>query len=146
VVVKRYGAAVRAAPISDARILTVVGCSAVLRVLDATAGWYRVSTGGTEGWVGGARVADTGSAPRVDCAGAVTYQTGDQVVSSVPSGCLSLRESPSRTAVIVQCVENGTRYAIVNGPIDVDGEDWFEVTSTRFGRGWSLAQFLLPAP
>jgi hypothetical protein len=146
VVVKPYGAALRASPAGDARILVTVGCNTILRVLEASAGWYRVSTGRVEGWVGGARVADAGNPPRFDCTNAVTYQVGDPVVTFVQSGCLSLRETPSRSAAILQCVENGTRYTIVNGPIDVDGEDWFEVSAPRIGRGWSLAQFLRPAP
>jgi hypothetical protein len=152
-VVKPYGAAVRFSPASDARIAVSVGCGTTLRVLGGSAGWYRVAldaplaiaAGVLEGWVGQLRVADAATAPRPDCAGAVLFRVNDQVMTSVQSGCLSLRETPSRSATILRCVENGTRYAIVNGPIEVDGEDWFELTDPRIGRGWSLAQFLLPA-
>jgi serine/threonine-protein kinase len=153
VVVKPYGAAVRISPASDARIAVTVGCGATLRVLGASAGWYRVALDATqaiaagvlEGWVGQLRAADAATTPRPDCTGAVLFRVNDSVVTSVQSGCLSLRETPSRTATILRCVENGTRYAVVNGPIEVDGEDWFELSDPRIGRGWSLAQFLLPA-
>jgi hypothetical protein len=153
VVTKPYGAAVRVSPASDARIALSLGCGSTLRVLGESAGWYRVAleapqgiaAGVLEGFVGQLRVADAATAPRPDCSGAVLYRVNDPVVTSVQSGCLSLRETPSRSATILRCVENGTRYAIVNGPIEVDGEDWFEVSDPSIGRGWSLAQFLRPA-
>ena len=151
-VTKQYGAALRATPASDARILATVSCGTVLRVLGATDGWYRVTPeislsaagGNPEGWVGGARVADAGNPPQFECRNAVTYQVNDEVVTRVQTGCLSLRDTPSRDGAILACVPNGTRYTIVNGPVEVDGEDWFEVRNASTGRGWSLAQFLLP--
>lgn len=87
----------------------------------------------------------TGGTP-VDCAGAITFQIGQPAITRVQSGCLSLRTDPSRDAAFTHCVSNGHVYTLVNGPLAVDGEDWFEVTSPSTGAGWCLAQFLLPAP
>ncbi|MGI8550676.1 MAG: protein kinase domain-containing protein [Dehalococcoidia bacterium] len=152
-VTKQYGAAIHAAPSSDAPILASAGCDSVLQVLAASQGWYQVRLGATRstagtaadsGWVGMARVAVSGS-PAPDCRGAISYRVGAQVLTSVQSGCLSLRQTPARDAPIQACVDNGTRYTVLNGPIEVNGEDWFEVTSPSVGTGWSLAQFLLPA-
>jgi hypothetical protein len=33
---------------------------------------------------------------------------------------------------------------VINGPIEVAGEDWLAVTSPTTGSGWSLAQYLYP--
>jgi hypothetical protein len=60
----------------------------------------------------------------------------------VPTGCLSLRYSPSRTARYDSCVSNNHVYTIENGPIEVSGDDWFEVWSPSTGDGWTLAQYL----
>jgi S1-C subfamily serine protease len=148
VVARQYGAAIRASPTSDARIVTILPCGTLLRVVSSSQGWLRVTTETpprSEGWVGEARTADAGIAPAVDCRGAVTFQVNDQVLTRVQTGCLSLRDAPSRSAAILRCVENGTRYTILNGPVEVSGEDWFQVQSPALGTGWSLAQFLVPA-
>jgi hypothetical protein len=138
----KYGTALRAAPNSDARIIVVLGCGTTLRQVGVNGDWYHtVTSNQTDGWVGGARIEPAGSA--VDCAGAVTYQPGDQALSHVQSGCLSLRSSPSRDASFTHCVSNGHVYTILNGPINVSGEDWFEVTSPSTGSGWVLADFLV---
>jgi hypothetical protein len=145
VISEKYGAAIRSAPSSDARILVVLSCGTVLRQLGASGGWFHgVSANGQfDGWVGGARVRSADNAGSPNCSGAVTYQPGDQVISRVQTGCLSLRSSPSRSASFTQCVSNGHVYTILNGPIDVNNEDWFQVTSPSTGSGWSLAEFLV---
>ena len=144
-VVKQYGAAIRSAPSSDAMIYWMASCNDVFVVIGRSSGWYEVlDTDGTSGWVGGARVS-VGAAPApVDCRGAVTFQAGGTVYASVPSGCLSIRYEPSRAAGYGACVPSGYRLEIMNGPMEVNGEDWFEVWSPNTGGGWSLAAYLRP--
>ena len=144
-VIKPYGAAIREAPAGDARILVTAACNDVLEVQESRGGWHRVSRGGVVGWVGAARIAAGANPGPADCRGATTFPVGSQVVTSVPTGCLSLRREPSRDAPYDQCVPNGHRYQIVNGPREVEGQDWFEVRSPSTGNGWSLAEFLRPA-
>lgn len=146
---KQYGASLRAQPSSDARIEKILSCGAYLRVLGQNAGWYYVSyvdavTPTTTGWVGKARVADANAPLSAVCAHAVTFQVGQHVYTRVASGCLSLRVSPSRSAVYYHCVSNYHGYVIVNGPIAVGADDWFQVTSRSTGTGWALAQYLRP--
>jgi len=145
VVIERFGAALRLTPSSTAAVYVVAACGEQLPVVAIGNGWYQVHTPTGDLWVGGARVADAANPPAYDCSGAVTFQTNDQVVTSVPSGCLSLRETPATDAPYVYCVDNGHRYVIVNGPIAADGEDWFQVTSASTGSGWVIARYLLPA-
>ena len=146
---KQYGASLRAQPSSDARIEKILGCGAYLRVLGQNAGWYYVSyvdavTPTTTGWVGKARVADANAPLSAVCAHAMTFQVGQHVYTRVASGCLSLRVTPSRNAVYYYCVSNYHDYIIVNGPIAVGADDWFQVTSRSTGMGWALAQYLRP--
>jgi hypothetical protein len=145
VVVKQYGAALRTAPDSDAPISYTASCGDFLTVVGARDGWYEVYAHATYLWVGGARVADAAAPPSYDCSAAFTFQIGDEVQTLVPSGCLSLRYTPSRQAPYDYCVENGHHYFIANGPIEVDGEDWFEVWSASTDSGWVLAEYLYPA-
>jgi len=146
IVIKRYGAALRAAPSSTARISYVLGCGGYAHYLGYSAGWYHVFTDdGTKGWIGGARVAYMHSAPSFSCAGALTFQMGSYVGTRVAHGCLSLRVTPSRQAEYHYCVANGHNYEVTNGPIEVAGEDWIGLWSPSTGAGWSLAQYLYPA-
>lgn len=144
VVVKRYGAALRASASSEAPIETILPCGTRVTLISQHQGWYRVFRASPTaiGWVGGLRVAMAYPAPTYSCAGAVTYQVGDRVRTQVPTGCLSLRSSPSRQASYAHCVANGHIYVITNGPIEVAGEDWFGVYSSSTGGGWSLARYL----
>ncbi|MFN8634402.1 MAG: SH3 domain-containing protein [Chloroflexota bacterium] len=145
-VVKRYGAAIRAAPSSDSTIYWMASCNDIYAVIGQTAGWYEVrDRDGTSGWIGGARVSVGGNPPPVDCRGAVTFQPGTVVYASVQSGCLSIRHQPSRTASYGACVPNGYPLDLMNGPVEVAGEDWFAVWSTSTGGGWSLAAYLRPS-
>lgn len=144
VVIKRFGAALRGAPSSNAAIAAVLTCGATVRVLGAAGGWYHVATGGVAGWVGGARVADAANPPAYDCTDAYTFQVNEHAYTYVKTGCLSLRAYASRRAPYAHCVRNFHDYVVRNGPIEVAGEDWFAVTSAATGSGWVLARYLLP--
>lgn len=149
VVIRRFGAALRSSPSSDARVLAMLGCGASMQVVGANAGWYYVAytdavTLTTRGWVGAARVADANNPPAYSCNGAITFRIGEHVYTKVRSGCLSLRVTPSRSAVYTHCVANYHEYAILNGPLGVGADDWFKVFSPSTGSGWALAQYLFP--
>lgn len=144
VVIKHFGAALRSAPSSSATIGTVLTCGATLRVEDAAGGWYHVSIENYDGWVGGARVADASNPPAYDCTDAYTFQPRQHGYSYVTTGCLSLRTAASRRAAYRYCVRNFHDYTVLNGPIEVAGEDWFQVSSRSTGSGWALAVYLLP--
>lgn len=144
VVFKQYGAALRVAPSSEADIVVTASCGETLSVVSARDGWYEVYSRAQYLWVGGARVADAARPPAFSCREAVTFQVFDTVETFVVTGCLSLRAFASRTAPFEHCVTNGHRYTILNGPIEVSGEDWFEVWSAETGSGWVLAQFIFP--
>jgi hypothetical protein len=144
IIYKRFGAALRKSPSSNARIVRVLPCGQDLAVVKANQGWYYVDVGPYEGWVGGARVADENNPPAYDCTDAYTFQMHQRAYSYVRTGCLSLRVTPSRNAVYHYCVANYHNYVVTNGPIEVAGEDWFQVTSPSTGAGWSLAVYLLP--
>jgi Bacterial SH3 domain len=146
VMYKRFGAALRSAPSSNAKIVHTMPCGTTMRVLGQHNGWYRVTQGSRpyNGWVGGARVADSTNAPAYDCTDAYTFQPYQHGYTYVKTGCLSLRSNPSRAASYAHCVGNLHDYIVTNGPIEVAGEDWFGVYSRSTGGGWVLAVYLLP--
>jgi hypothetical protein len=142
VVDRPYGAALHSAPAGDARTVDTASCGDILSVIGASEGWLQVNTVDGALWLGGARVTDAASPSAFNCGNAITFYTGDDVTTSVASGCLSLRHAASRSAEFDTCVDNGHHYTVVSGPVDVDGEDWLELTSPETGSGWSLADFL----
>ncbi len=144
-IVKPHGAAIRTAPDGDAPIVHSSDCGDLWPVLETRNGWVRVTNGVADGWIGGARVALGSPPPFADCSGGRSLSVSQPVWTYVPTGCLSLRALPSRSATMLTCVANGHQYTIVNGPVDPGtGEDWFEVYSPRTGLGWVLADHLLP--
>lgn len=142
-VVKPFGASVRAVPSSEAAILYSIRCGDTWPVLSVEQGWVKIRTESGAGWVGGSRVAVSSAPPAVDCSDArFIYPTGS-AATSVPSGCLSLRNRPSSEATILSCVDNGHVYAVLDGPFDPgSGDDWFRVSSPSTGSGWALAKHL----
>jgi hypothetical protein len=143
-VVKRHGAAIHEYPGSEARVNWVASCNDLLFVTGQAEGWWQVSEpSGASGWVGGARVVVNSGPAYADCSGAYTFQIGGGARVAGVQSCLSLRHWPARDAPYDQCVPWGYYYQVVNGPIDVAGEDWLEVYSPEIGSGWSLADYLV---
>lgn len=146
VVVMPYGAALRTAPSSDAQIVGAAACGDTVYQQTSSGGWSLVSdpANGGSGWVGDARVANASAPPAFSCAGGYTAVPGDSVATYVDTGCLSLRVSRSESAPFQYCVPNGHIYTVLDGPIDENGDDWFQVTSPDTGPGWTLASHLQP--
>jgi hypothetical protein len=143
---KKYGAALRVAPDSNAKIVVNIGCGSVLPVLQAQAGWFQVRQQGVDVWVGGARVVSGSTVAAGACVGAPipTYQMGDTVHAQVASGCLSVRPNPYNSAPITECVPNGYQFTLNNGPVETDPQDWYGVASvTSQLNGWSRADYLV---
>jgi hypothetical protein len=139
-VVKQHGAALRVAPASDATALTILPCGDAWPVLAVQGGWVKLQLPDGSAWVGGGRVAVGSSAKAVDCPTDLPLVIGGDVVTQVDSGCLSLRTRPSRDAAMLDCVDNGHAYTMLDGPFDPGtGEDWIRVTSASTGTGWVLA-------
>jgi len=142
---KRFGAAVRAAPSSDAPALFNAGCGDVFPVMVIQGGWVQVQTEAGPSWIGGGRVVVGGAPASVDCSDERFFGLATSATTAVTTGCLSLRARPSREAAMLGCVENGHMYTIIDGPFDPGtGEDWIRVSSPSTGTGWALAQYLYP--
>ncbi|MFN0070494.1 MAG: hypothetical protein ACKVVP_03255 [Chloroflexota bacterium] len=160
-VTKQHGAALRGTPSSEGslNVLFTAGCGEVFTVTGRSNGWLQVAvppgryaspewSPADGAWIGGSRVEVSASPMNLDCSDAVVFPILSSVTAQVEQGCLSLRHTPSRSAGFDQCVPTGTLFFIVNGPIEVDDEDWFQVTSltrTAQGTGWVRAEFLRAA-
>jgi hypothetical protein len=135
------------APSSEAATLLSAACGEIWPVVEVQGGWVKVrlDDGAGDGWIGGARVSVNSSPRTANCAGSRMLYPGADVYTSVTSGCLSLRTSPSRDASQLACVPNGHDYTVEDGPFDPGtGEDWFNVYSPSTGQGWALAEYLYP--
>ena len=146
-VIKRYGAALRYEPSSDAGIYWIASCNDTFVVISEYAGWWQVALpDGGSAWIGGVRVS-VGAYPDwgPDCVYGFTYQVGSTAYAH-PTNCLSLRYWPSRDAPYDYCVPYNYAYTVINGPIDVAGEDWTQVWSEGTGSGWVLVDYLSPFP
>ena len=144
-VVKPFGASIRVLPSSDAAIVFNTRCGDVWPVVKVEHGWVKVRTETGSGWIGGGRVAVSSTPPAVDCSEARFINPTGYVSTFVAAGCLSLRNRPDADAQILDCVDNGHVYAVLDGPFDPgSGDDWFRVTSPGTGSGWALARHLSP--
>jgi hypothetical protein len=154
---QQYGALVRNRPSSEGslNVLFTADCGDIFPVVGGNGSWVQIAPGGRAAgpnyrpqdgaWIGAARVKVAPSPLAVDCSEAITFPILSTVIANVASGCLSLRETPSRTAPFDHCVPSGHAFFVSNGPIEVNGEDWFEVGSlSGGGEGWVRAEFLVP--
>ena len=145
-VVKPFGASIRVAPSADAPAMFNAPCGSNWPVVAVESGWVKVKTDAGNGWIGGGRVSMLSSAQAVDCSNRRFIYATAEVWTLVPSGCLDVRSRPSREAASLACVSNGHIFTVVDGPFDPGtGEDWFRVTSSSTGTGWTLADNLYPS-
>ena len=63
---------------------------------------------------------------------------GANVVVTIDSECLQVRDQPGLAAVPVGCLDNGTEVTISAGPAERDGLTWWRLD----GQGWSAGQWL----
>jgi uncharacterized protein YgiM (DUF1202 family) len=98
--------------------------------------WYKVETDdGDVGWAIG-----EGLAPKSDGGASPEFAKGEDVV--VDTDRLNLRVGAGLARTVVDVLPGGTALIVSNGPMAVDGYDWYEV-ETRDGRlGWVAGAYL----
>lgn len=63
---------------------------------------------------------------------------GVNVIVTVDSECLQVRDQPGLAAVPIDCLDNGTEVTISAGPAERDGLTWWRLD----GQGWSAGEWL----
>ncbi len=58
---------------------------------------------------------------------------------------LNLRSGPSADDRVVRRLPIGAIMEVLDGPVASGGADWYRVSSSRYGVGWSVATWLAPA-
>jgi uncharacterized protein YgiM (DUF1202 family) len=92
--------------------------------------WYRVrSTAYGVGWCAGDFLASGGG-----------FAAGDEV--RVVDGQLNLRSGPGLSDDIVAVLADGSLLTITDGPTSGGGHSWYAVTSSTYGDGWCVGQYL----
>jgi 3D (Asp-Asp-Asp) domain-containing protein len=69
---------------------------------------------------------------------------GNAVVNGTDGDGLRLRHSPGLGHAVQSTLAEGARVQVLEGPLTVDGHQWFRVTS-GVGSGWASARYLVAA-
>ena len=88
--------------------------------------------------------ATTSSQLVADTAGS-RFSPGDTAVVAGGPPCTNLRSSYSTAATKIDCLVDGTRVTILDGPQTGDNLQWWHVHTAK-GDGWMADQFLATAP
>lgn len=99
--------------------------------------WYRMDTALGSGWAAGdffTTVLD-GPLPEFD-----DFAVGDSV--AVETDALNLRHNPRLSSKVKAVLPTNAELTITDGPRRSDGYDWYGVSSSRYGDGWCVAEFL----
>jgi uncharacterized protein YgiM (DUF1202 family) len=96
--------------------------------------WMKLSSPRGEGW---------GVAQYLKVVAAGSHAVGDDV--RVFDGELNLRASVGTGADVAAILPDGARVEIIEGPESAEGYDWYRVTSSRYGTGWSVGEYLADA-
>lgn len=65
---------------------------------------------------------------------------GDTV--RVVDGELNLRADAGLGADVVTIMPDAAWVQVIEGSVQADGYDWYRVSSSRFGTGWSAGEYL----
>jgi len=93
--------------------------------------WLKLRVGAAEGW---------GAALYLTRVGKASLTIGGS--ARVVDGDLNLRAEPGPDQEILGVLADGAVVEVLDGPRAVDGYEWFRVSSSRFGAGWSVSEYL----
>jgi uncharacterized protein YgiM (DUF1202 family) len=100
--------------------------------------WYQLQTRLGTGWSAGAFLERSGQATPPPTTG--TFPAGSTV--AVDTDALNLRSSASTRAAIIATLPTNTILTITGGPTSANGYEWYSVSSSQYGNGWVVSQFL----
>lgn len=96
--------------------------------------WVHVTGTVSDGWVVTRYLTQTEGQP---------LKVGDR--GRVFDGELNLRAAASLGAEIIAVLPDATFVDIIDGPIAADGEQWYRVSTSRYGTGWCSGRWLVRA-
>lgn len=100
--------------------------------------WWRIQTSLGTGWCAQDWLVETTTAtPPPPTTG---YPAG--TVVEVNSANLRLRSAASTTGTVLALLPLGHRLTVVSGPTTGSGYDWYRVTSTTYGTGYVVDDFI----
>lgn len=65
-------------------------------------------------------------------------RAGVRAVVAGAEDCVNIREGPSMAAKVMQCLPDGARLKLENGPVAADGYQWWRLE----GLGWAVSNYL----
>ena len=69
-------------------------------------------------------------------------RVGARAVVTGAGDCVNVREEPSLTGKVKQCLPDGARSRLVDGPVNADGRVWWRLD----GLGWAVSTYLSAVP
>ncbi|MGD9892189.1 MAG: peptidoglycan DD-metalloendopeptidase family protein [Dehalococcoidia bacterium] len=63
---------------------------------------------------------------------------GVRAVVAGAGDCVNVRENPSTSAKVIQCLADGARLKLQEGPVNADGYQWWRLE----GLGWAVSNYL----
>jgi len=145
-IVARTGLNIREAPSTKAKRLGRFGAGVLVTVVEGPVQadgyiWWRVDDGyGRAGWVAGGDGEDLWVNGDIGEPRPVNrpVRLGDTVMVTVQFGrSLAVRYEPSKSSLRARRVLRGTRFAVIGGPVVVDGFRWWRVQRADGLVGWA---------
>lgn len=93
--------------------------------------WVNVQLGDANGWAVKSYLTEESNSP---------LAVGSRV--RVFDGELNLRAAGSLGAEVIHIMPDATFAEVLEGPIDADGYSWYRISSTEFGTGWAVGEYL----
>lgn len=93
--------------------------------------WVNVQLGDTSGWAAKTYLTAEAESP---------FAIGTRV--RVFDGELNLRASGSLGAEVVHVMPDATYAEVLEGPQDSDGYNWYRISTSRYGTGWAVGNYL----
>jgi uncharacterized protein YgiM (DUF1202 family) len=135
----------RASASTTGSILAAMPNGTVATVVDGPASgsgliWYQLNTSYGTGWSVGTYLKGSSGNPGTSQG---EFQSGDEVF--VDTDRLNLRSEPGTGKSVLATLTQGNRLTITGGPQPSGGYDWYSVSSSTYGEGWSAGDFLSKA-
>jgi len=67
-------------------------------------------------------------------------RAGIRAVVAGAGDCVNIREQPTTGAGVRQCLPDGARLRVIEGPVSADGYMWWRLE----GLGWAVSSYLTP--
>jgi uncharacterized protein YgiM (DUF1202 family) len=99
--------------------------------------WWQIQTSAGTGWAAQDWLAAGGGTTPPPSGGIAVGST-----VKVIDGNLNMRSSASTSGTVLRVLPDGTQLSVIGGPSTGGGYTWWNVSSTTYGSGWVVSQYI----